>query len=202
MGQPVTPKANVSQSSSISTSTPSTTGTTTTAISSTTTAISSTTAAVITTRRVAGLLAIDGIGEARFGEPASRVIPQLVAIFGPAVDDSVDSCGRRILHFVGIRAKFQDPDQPTRKLADPPFGSYEVLKSELSPENSAHLRTELGIGIGSTQAELEQKYPNALNNGALYVIRSDRGIVQLVLGADDRITAHVAQSPINIGCGD
>src|SRR5688500_2913034 len=134
-GQPATSNANVSQSSWSSTSTPSTTGTTATAVSSTT-------AAVITTRRAAGRLAIDGIGDARFREPASRVIPQLVAIFGPAVYDSLDSCGRRIVHFVGIRAKFQDPREPTRKLADPPFGSYEVLKSELSPENSAQLRTE------------------------------------------------------------
>lgn len=153
--------------------------------------------------RVVGLLAIDGIGEARFGEPASRVIPQLISIFGPAVDDSFDSCGRRIVHLVGILAKFQDPREPTRRLADPPFGSYEFLKSELSPENSAaQLRTELGIGIGSTRTEPEQKYPNALNNRDLYVIRSDRGIVQLMVGADDRITAHVAQAPTIIGCGD
>ena len=110
------------------------------------------------------VLGPDGLGVARFGDPAGAVLARLAGILGAPVDDRpLGSCpaggADRLVQFAELGVVLAGEGAAQR------FVAWDVgLASGAFPE----LRTADGVSVGSTLAEVRRAYP-----GAVEVIADD-----------------------------
>ncbi|MEP7201264.1 MAG: hypothetical protein ABI894_01575 [Ilumatobacteraceae bacterium] len=164
-------------SSSASGTTSTTTPVTTAASTSTTTSSTSTTTSTSTTSTTVApgaelVLRANGLGDAAFGADPEGVIAYVTSIIGqPTVDTgwvdplSIGACPGtefRQVYWADLTLQFSDDSAVTsgrRHFFSYVYGPSFVQGQPIAP---AGLKTEAGVGVGSTVAELTGTYPTAV----------------------------------------
>jgi hypothetical protein len=162
-------------SGTTSTTTPVTTAASTSTTTSTTSTTTSTSTTTTTTLAPGAELVLrpNGLGDAAFGADPEGVIAYVTSIIGtPTVDTewvdplSVGACPGtefRQVYWADLTLQFSDSSGVTTGRRH--FFSYvygpSLVDGQIAP---AGLKTEAGIGVGSTVAELTATYPSAVIN--------------------------------------
>lgn len=105
------------------------------------------------------VLAPDGLGVVRFGDPAVLVLDRLTTLLGAPLDDRpLGSCptgqADRLVQFAELGVVLAGGEGAAQR-----FVAWDIgLASGAFPE----LRTEAGVGVGATVTELRSAYPGAV----------------------------------------
>ncbi len=204
------------------TSPTSSTSTTTTATTSTTmaTTTSTSTTTTTTTPAPAIVLGADGLGVARFGDEPESTVAALVALLGPATEDSgwIDpfsvfgTCPGTEVRGVSwddLTLLFTDAEDGIAPEGGRHFFSYAYFVG-LNGGRPFGLATESGITLGSTVAQLGAAYGNQLEIfvdeffGTSWEVEFDLESGRFLGGAltgtaDDDLVSSIAGG---IGCGE
>jgi len=127
--------------------------------SSTTTATAPTTTTTAPLTKEAVVLAPNGLGPVRIGDPAASAVARLTQALGPADKETPAaagaSCGAtRSLQWADLQVFVNDtPNAPAGK-----SGFLGWFDGVTSAKPALGLKTEKGIGIGSTEAQLKTAY--------------------------------------------
>ncbi len=175
-----------------------------TTTSTTTTPPSSTSTSTTTTLPIGAELVLraNGLGSANFGADPDGVVAYVAAIIGKPITDSgwidpsaVGACAGTELRQVtwgDLILQFSDVSNVTsgrRHFFSYVYGPSAVPGAPISP---AGLKTEAGIGVGSTVTQLKGTYPTAVVNppddfgGANYSINA--GLAGILSGVTDADT--------------
>lgn len=201
-----------SEASTTSTTTPVTTAAST---STSTTSTSTSTTSTTTTTVAPGaelVLRANSLGDAAFGADPDGVVAYVTAILGPPTVDSdwidplsIGACPGTVFRQViwgDLALQFSDESSVTSGRRH--FFSYQYgppLGAQIAP---AGLKTEAGIGVGSTVAELTATYPTVVLNpgddfgGPNFLI--NEGLAGFLTGVDP--TSTVTSIIGGQGCGE
>jgi hypothetical protein len=169
----VVAESSTSAAATTSTTTPVTTAASTSTSTSTTSTTSSTTTSTTVAPGAELVLRPNGLGDAAFGAAPEGVIAYIASIIGPFTVDtgwvdplSVGACrGTEFRQVIWGDLTLQFSDESSVTAGRQHFFSYvygpSFVANAIAP---AGLKTDAGIGVGSTVAELTGTYPTVIIN--------------------------------------